>query len=40
MLSILVFRPRPVCEMAEDLRLGRLSSGFAQEPERTGSAGV
>ena len=39
-LSILVFRPRPGCEMAEDLRLGRLSSDLAREPERTGSAGV
>ena len=40
MMSILVFRPRPVCEMAVDLRVGQFSSGFASEPERTGSAGV
>ena len=40
MLSILVFRPRPVCEMAVDPRLGQFNSGFAQEPERTGSVGV
>ena len=40
MLSILVFRPRPGCQMAVDLRLGQLSSGLAREPERTGSAGV
>ena len=40
MLSILVFRPRPVCELAVDLQVGQFSDGFAQEPERIGSAGV
>ena len=40
MLAVLLFRPRPVCEMHVDLQVGQFSSGFAQESERTGSACV
>ena len=40
MLAILAVRPRPVCAMAVDPRIGQFSSNYAEEPDGTGSDGV
>ena len=40
MLAVLAVLPRQVCEMAVDLGLWQSIMNPAQQPERTGSAGV
>ena len=40
MLAILAVRPRPVCAMTVDPRIGQFSSNYAEEPDGTGPDGV